>query len=67
MHAGPEVIPTLPAARLVVVMQRNGEIRAAEALVEMVGEHRLGAVADLLAGLADQHERAMPLCSFARP
>src|SRR5260370_30368293 len=43
------------------VVQADDHVGFAEALVEVVGEHGLGAVYGLFGGLADDHERAVPL------
>ena len=42
-------------------MQRDCHIRFAKSLVKVVRQHGLGAVNGLFAGLADQHQRAVPL------
>ena len=46
---------------LVGVVQADDHVGLAEALVEVVGEHGLGAVDGLFGRLADEHERAVPL------
>ncbi len=45
----------------ICIVQGNGEIGPAEALVKVVDQHCFGAVDGLLGGLAYQHQRAMPL------
>ena len=42
-------------------MQTDDLVRGAKALVEVVGEHRLGPVDRLLRRLADEHQSSMPL------
>ncbi len=49
------------------IVQGDGQIRSAEALVEMVGQHGLGSIDGLLAGLADEHQGAVPLALDAQP
>ncbi len=57
----------LARGQFVRVVQADDDVGLAEALVEMVGEHGLGAVDGLLRRLADEHERAVPLVLRRRP
>ena len=53
------------SAMSAAVVERDGEIGPREAGEEAVVEHRLGAAADLLGRLADEHDRARPIVSMA--
>ncbi len=58
--SGPLVRPTLPAGWRLVSWRPTMRSGRAEALVEVIGEHGLGAVDGLFGGLADDHEGAVP-------
>ena len=45
---------------LIGIVQGDGEVRFTETFVQMIGQHRIGAVDGLFRGLSDQHHGAVP-------